>query len=132
MLVLCDDLNLYKNTLESFNAHEKNEKFDRVRYVRNLEKFANSASSALKREDYDEKLFQERMLKNAQNFNKTPAVVLNSSYTKELENFVNACLDFKFSKNELLTKANNLDKLKKQQSYKKDKHKNKFKEENYD
>ncbi|NDJ27551.1 hypothetical protein GW575_06265 [Campylobacter sp. MIT 19-121] len=104
------------------------EKSLRTRYLRILEKFANAAISALKKENFDEMLFQERMLKNYKLFEKCEVIKLNSSYIKELESFVNACLDFKNSKAELLSKANNLDKLKKSQTYKKDKHKSKFKE----
>lgn len=104
------------------------EKSARTRYIRNLEKFYHLASMALKKENFDEGLFKERMLKNFQLFEKSPAVVLNSAYTKELESFVNACLDFSLSKQELISKANSLDKLKNAQNYKKDKHKKKFEE----
>lgn len=106
----------------------KSEKSARTRYIRNLEKFYNAATVALKKENFDERLFKQRMLKNYELFEKSPAVQLNSSYTKELENFVNACLNFSLSKQELLNKANSLDKLKNTQNYKKDKHKNKFKD----
>ena len=54
------------------------------------------------------------MLKNAKFFEKNPAVNLNSTYAKNLEFFVNACLDFSKEKNELLNLANALDKQKKQ------------------
>ncbi|TQR32977.1 hypothetical protein DMB92_03165 [Campylobacter sp. MIT 99-7217] len=103
---------------------KNDEKFNRIRYLRSLEKFTSTARNALKREDFDEELFKQRLLKNAQNFDKIPATELNSSYTKELLNFVNDCLSFSFSKEELLNKVNALDKLKKSQSYKKEKHKN--------
>ena len=68
------------------------------------------------------------MIKNSKIFDKTPAINLNSSYTKAMQEFVNACLDFSLSKNDLLSKANYLDKIKNNQ-YKKEKHKNKFKDE---
>lgn len=90
-----------------------NEKALRVKYLRTLEKFANAAISALKREDFDEAKFQERMQKNEKFFQKCEAVVLNSAYSKALENFVNVCLDFSKQKKELLSLANALDKLKK-------------------
>ena len=38
------------------------EKSLRVKYLRNLEKFANSAINGLKKEDFDQQKFQERML----------------------------------------------------------------------
>lgn len=104
------------------------EKSARTRYIRNLEKFYRLASAALKKEDFDLNLFHQRMLKNAEFFDKSPAVQLNSSYTKELEKFVNACLNFSLSQSELVSFANALDKLKNAQNYKKDKHKNKFEE----
>lgn len=105
-----------------------NEKMARNRYIRTLEKFCKLATTALKKEQFDKNLFQQRMLKNFELFQKSPAVRLNSTYTKELEIFVNACLDFSFSQKELINKANALDKLKRMQNYKKDKHKNKFKD----
>lgn len=52
------------------------------------------------------------MLKNAKFFKKNPAVNLNSTYAKNLEFFVNACLDFSKEKSELLNLANALDKQK--------------------
>lgn len=104
------------------------EKSARNRYIRTLEKIYKLATSALKKENFDEKLFQERMLKNFELFQKNPAVRLHSTYTKELESFVNACFDFSLSQKELISRANSLNKLKNTQNYKKDKHKNKFKE----
>lgn len=87
------------------------EKALRVKYLRNLENF-NGAISALKKEDFDKTKFEERMLKNAKFFEKNPAVNLNSTYAKNLEFFVNACLDFSKEKSELLNLANALDKQK--------------------
>lgn len=105
-----------------------NEKSARTRYIRTLEKFYRLATAALKKEDFNADLFQQRMIKNALLFEKNPAVQLHSTYTKELENFVNACLDFSLSRQELINKANSLDKLKNTQNYKKDKHKKNFEE----
>lgn len=53
------------------------------------------------------------MLKNVKFFEKNPTVNLNSTYAKNLEFFVNACLDFSKEKSELLNLANALDKQKK-------------------
>lgn len=97
------------------------EKTLRVKYLRALEKFANTAISALKKENFDKEKFQERMEKNKKIVKKCEAVNLNSSYNKSLENFVNHCLDFSKQKEELLSLANALDKLKKGE--KKEKHK---------
>ena len=106
---------------------DKKEKALRVKYLRQLEKFANSAISALKKENFDKTKFEERMLKNAKIFDKSEAVMLSSSYTKALENFVNACLNFSKEKSELLSLANALDRQKKQ-GEKKHKNKNYLKE----
>ncbi|WP_291951073.1 hypothetical protein [Campylobacter sp.] len=105
------------------------EKILRVKYIRALEKFSNSATSALKRDNFNLILFQERMKKNAQIFKKIQVVFLDSTYTKALENFVNDCLDDTLDRKRLLNKINTLHKLKKQQSYKKEKYKNNFKDE---
>ncbi|TKX32786.1 hypothetical protein [Campylobacter aviculae] len=102
------------------------EKNLRVKYLRALEKFSNIARSCLKREDFEIEKFQERMQKNKKVIEKCQAVVLNSTYSKALENFVNACLDFSLNKEKLLSLANSLDKLKNQN--KKEKHKNYLKE----
>lgn len=105
------------------------EKALRVKYVRALEKFSNSAISALKKENFDEQIFKERIEKNMRFLIKLEAVFLDSTYTKALENFVNDCISAKFDRKELLNKANALYKLKTSQNYKKDKHKIKFKDE---
>lgn len=105
----------------------KNEKALRVKYLRNLQKFASAAICALKKEDFNLQKFQERMLKNQAFFDKSPPTSLNATYAKNLENFVNVCLDFSKSKEELLNLANALDKQK-NQSEKKQKHKNYLKE----
>ncbi|HEC1751047.1 TPA: hypothetical protein R1712_000544 [Campylobacter lari] len=108
---------------------KNDEKALRVKYVRALEKFTNSAVNALKREDFDLTLFRERMQKNAKIFEKVQAVFLDSTYTKALELFVNECLNESLDQKTLTSKANALYKLKNNQSYKKDKHKIKFKDE---
>ena len=108
------------------------EKAARTKYIRNLERFYKAAASALKREDFDEKLFRTRVQKNAELFAKSPPVVLNSTYTKELEAFVNACLDASNTPQELVSRANALDKLKNAQNYKKDKHKKRTNDDSSD
>ncbi|AQW82393.1 hypothetical protein [Campylobacter pinnipediorum] len=103
------------------------EKAKRVKYIRALEKFAKSAISGLKRDDFNKDEFYIRIDKNIKMLEKAEAVYLDSPYTKELENFVNFVIA-KQDPQELLKKANHLDKLKNSKTYKKDKHKNKFKE----
>lgn len=103
----------------------KLEKAARTKYIRNLERFYNQAVNALKKEDFNTQIFKARMLKNFELFSKTPPVMLNSTYTKELESFVNSCLDFTQSPQSLINKANKIDKLK-NQTHKKPKHKGKI------
>ncbi|EMU7107053.1 hypothetical protein WOA02_001455, partial [Campylobacter coli] len=50
------------------------EKTLRVKYLRALEKFANAAISALKKENFDKEKFQERMEKNKKIVEKCEAV----------------------------------------------------------
>ena len=105
-----------------------NDKSERIKYIRALERFAKSAISILKRDDFDENLFQIRVIKNYEVLKKVEAVYLDQPYTKALENFVKSVLANK-SKDELIKEANQLEKLKNSKSYKKDKHKGKFKDE---
>lgn len=95
----------------------------RVRFVRALEKLARRATSSLKKPEFDEELFKAQLQNQAKIFAKLESVHLDSPYTKALLSFVNACLVTKPDKNELLSKANKLEKLKNQKAYKKDKHK---------
>lgn len=104
------------------------EKAKRVKYLRALERVAKAAISGLKRADFDELAFRQRVRKNTQVLEKIEPVYLDQPYTKALEAFVNELLKDS-SKDQLLKSANSLEKLKNQKTYKKDKHKNKFKEE---
>lgn len=104
------------------------EKAKRVKYIRALEKFAKSAISALKRDDFIQSEFRARVEKNAKILEKLEPVYLDSPYSKQLEIFINNVVA-NGSRDELLRDANQLEKLKNQKSYKKDKHKNKFKDE---
>ena len=99
-------------------------KFDRVKYIRALEHFANSAISILKRDDFDEELFKNRVTKNLQARSLIQKSYLDRPYTKALETFVGLVASFE-TKELLLKEANRLEKLKKSKSYKKEKHKNK-------
>ncbi|MBE2983782.1 hypothetical protein CCAL9344_00260 [Campylobacter sp. RM9344] len=104
------------------------EKAKRVKYLRALEKFAKFATSSLKRDDFDEEAFRARVAKNAEIISKVESVYLDQPYTKALEEFINLLIT-NAKKDELLKSANALDKLRKSKTYKKDKHKNKFKDE---
>lgn len=103
------------------------EKTKRVKYIRALERFAKSAISTLKREDFDAAQFRLRVEKNLKILSKVEPVYLDSPYTKAMEDFVNLTLA-NDQKEALLRSANQLEKLKNQKSYKKDKHKNSFKD----
>lgn len=107
---------------------EVSEKFKRVKYLRSLEKFAKVAISGLKRDDYDEAMFRARIAKNIEILKKVEPVFLDQPYTKALENFVNLLITSE-SKSALINAANALDKLKNKKTYKKDKHKKNYKEE---
>jgi len=111
----------------------------RVKYVRALEKFVKAAINILKRADFDFERFEERMKKNATALKKVEPVVLDSTYTKSLEDFANLVLqtvdtnkDNSEDKREILLKnANALEKLKANSSYKKEKHPKKIFEDGY-
>jgi len=98
-----------------------NEKEKRVKYIRLLEKFANSAISALKKPEFDEELFGKLIAKNIKILENCEPVYLDNSYTKALENFVNLAISGA-EKNELLKEANAMQKLK-NLKFKKAKHK---------
>ena len=106
------------------------EKEKRVKYVRALERFVKSAVAVLKRADFDFKLFMTRMEKNYKVLTRVEPVPLDSPYTSALENYVNTI--FQTLKREedpaeihsfLLKEANQIEKLKTSNSYKKSKHK---------
>ena len=107
---------------------EQNDKFKRVKYLRGLEKFVTSAISGLKREDFDDAQFRARAAKNAEILRKIEPVFLDSPYAKSLENFVNLVVKGG-ERSELIACANALEKLKNQKTYKKEKHRKKYKDE---
>lgn len=100
-----------------------NEKEKRVKYIRLLEKFAKSAIAALKKENFDQELFDKLIEKNKKLIENAEPVYLDNAYTKGLENFANGAI-FGTSKEDLLRQANALEKLK-NAKFKKEKHKNK-------
>ena len=53
------------------------DKFKRVKYLRALEKFAKSAINGLKRDDFAEAEFRQRVEKNAKVIEKVEAVYLD-------------------------------------------------------
>lgn len=107
------------------------EKQLRIRYIRVLEKFFTRTVSLLKLEDFNHEIFKERTLKNYEDIKKVKAVDLNSQYLTELIAFINKTLSyleehtesFENERNSLLKDANLLQKEKKRNTYRKDKHK---------
>lgn len=116
--------------------HEKQE---RIRYIRVLEKFFTRTVSLLKLENFDVELFKERTRKNYKDLRRVKEVPLHSPYLSSLTNFLNKTLqyieahskDFEDERSTLLKDANIIQKEKKQNSYKKDKHKNKKFDDGY-
>ncbi|MBN2964178.1 hypothetical protein JWV37_05255 [Sulfurospirillum sp. T05] len=114
------------------------EKEQRVKYVRALERFVKSAAALLKREDFNLELFILRMQKNYTVLSKVPAVSLDSPYTRALEDYVNFVLETIKNPQEkevvlqvLLKEANAIQKLKTTSSYKKNKHRSKIYDDGY-
>lgn len=113
-------------------SFEVNEKQQRIKYIRVLEKFLTRTISLLKLENFDKELFIIRSKKNLEDLKKTKEVELHSQYYSNLKDFIsktisyleNSSSDFIQEKNSLLKDANLLQKEKNRSNYKKDKHKN--------
>jgi hypothetical protein len=113
-------------------SFEVNEKQQRIKYIRVLEKFLTRTITLLKLENFDKNLFVIRTKKNLEELAKTKAVDLHSNYYSNLNDFIakttsfmqNSSDDFVQEKNSLLKDANLLQKEKNKSNYKKDKHKN--------
>jgi len=123
---------------------EVNEKTIRLRYIRVLEKFITKAISLLKYDNFDKELFKKATIKAFNELEKTKSVVLYNEYpiavknlaqhimncidthtSKEENDFSDKIHDFENEKASILKQANLLAKLKNNNRYKKDKHKNK-------
>lgn len=109
--------------------HEKQE---RIRYIRVLEKFFTRTVSLLKLDNFDIEKFKERTEKNYKDLQRVKKVDLHSVYLSSLTSFLNKTLDYIENHSEtfederaiLLKDANLIQKEKKKNTYKKDKHKN--------
>lgn len=104
------------------------EKFKRIKYIRALEKFSLNVLKSLKKTDFDIEKFKNLLEKNSKILEKIEPVFLDDPYTKALESFVNIALNSN-DKDSLLKSANALDKFKKAQKYKRQKHKGNFSDE---
>jgi 1,2-phenylacetyl-CoA epoxidase catalytic subunit len=111
--------------------YEINEKQQRIRYIRVLEKFFTRTISLLKLDNFDKDLFIARVKKNHEEMLKTKEIDLYSEYYTELKVFINRTMfyaeehskSFEEERANLLKDANLLQKEKNRGSYKKDKHK---------
>lgn len=112
-------------------SFEVNEKQQRIKYIRVLEKFLTRTISLLKLENFDKALFITRTKKNYEDLSKAKAVELHSEYYSNLKDFIlktmnsleNSSSDFIQERNSLLKDANLIQKEKNKSNYKKDKHK---------
>jgi hypothetical protein len=121
---------------------EVNEKTIRLRYIRVLEKFVTKAISLLKYDNFDKELFKKATIKAFEELQKTKSCDLYSEYPVAVRNLtlhIMQCIDndsqedqfetkpnnFEEGKASILKQANLLAKLKNNNRYKKDKHKNK-------
>ncbi|MDD3343839.1 MAG: hypothetical protein PHR87_09720 [Sulfurospirillaceae bacterium] len=115
--------------MKDFNTNDKDQ---RVKYIRALERFLNSCIGALKNENFNFELFRKRIEKSYKVLQKVEASRLDSTYTNALQRYVELVLrtineedgENNEEKHKLLLKeANLLEKEKNRGSYKKDKHK---------
>ncbi|BAK73132.1 MAG: hypothetical protein RBQ84_03845 [Arcobacter sp.] len=110
---------------------EINEKQQRIKYIRVLEKFFTRTISLLKIENFDKELFKQRTKKNYEDMKKTQEVELYSEYYTNLKVFISKTVNYTQNHSEtfeeeranLLKDANLLQKEKNKSNYKKDKHK---------
>ncbi|MDZ7818288.1 MAG: hypothetical protein U5K55_06595 [Aliarcobacter sp.] len=112
--------------------YEINEKQQRIKYIRVLEKFFTRTISLLKLDNFDKDLFKQRTRKNYDEMRKTQEIELYSDYYEGIKVFINKTMffleehskTFEEERAILLKDANLLQKEKNSSNYKKDKHKN--------
>ena len=112
--------------------YEVNEKQQRIKYIRVLEKFFTRTISLLKLDNFDKDLFKQRTRKNYEDLIKTKEIELYSDYYEGIKVFINKTMfyleehtkSFEEERATLLKDANLLQKEKNSGNYKKDKHKN--------
>lgn len=110
-----------------------NDKTIRLRYIRVLEKFNTKAISLLKYENFDLELYKKAILKGYAELQKSKSCDLYSEYPLAVKHLTQSILDtlenhsedFLKEKSHILKLSNLLEKLKNNNRYKKDKHKNK-------
>ena len=112
--------------------YEVNEKQQRIKYIRVLEKFFTRTISLLKLDNFDKDLFKQRTRKNYEDLIKTKEIELYSDYYEGIKVFINKTMfyleehtkSFEEERATLLKDANLIQKEKNSTNYKKDKHKN--------
>ena len=112
--------------------YEVNEKQQRIKYIRVLEKFFTRTISLLKLDNFDKDLFKQRTKKNYEDLVKTKEIELYSEYYEGIKVFINKTMfyleehtkSFEEERANLSKDANLLQKEKNSSNYKKDKHKN--------
>ena len=112
--------------------YEVNEKQQRIKYIRVLEKFFTRTISLLKLDNFDKDLFKQRTKKNYEELVKTKEIELYSDYYESIKVFINKTMfyleehkkSFEEERATLLKDANLIQKEKNSTNYKKDKHKN--------
>ncbi|WP_281950485.1 hypothetical protein [Nitrosophilus kaiyonis] len=109
---------------------KKKEKYERLKYIRELEKFTNRIYNFLNQENITKKDFKEYVDKIFKNLENIKKVILKSEYLTSLEKFVeksanlpNSSKNINEIKEEITYEANRLRKLKRVKSYQKEKHK---------
>ncbi|WP_200763686.1 hypothetical protein [Nitrosophilus alvini] len=112
-------------------TEKKHEKYKRIKYIRELERFVNKSVNYLGQKDITKKSFADFIDKIFKNLEEIDKVILSSEYLSELEQFAEKIANIPGSeksieeiKNEILYEANRLRKLKRKKSYSKDKYKN--------
>ena len=112
--------------------YEVNEKQQRIKYIRVLEKFFTRTISLLKLDNFDKDLFKQRTKKNYEDRVKTKEVEVDTEYYEGIKVFINKTMfyleehtkSFEEERANLLKDANLKKKEKNSSNYKKDKHKN--------
>jgi hypothetical protein len=113
--------------------YEVNEKTKRLRYIRILEKFTTKAVGLLKYDNFDIELYKKAMLRSYEDLQKIEALDLYQEYPVHLKNLAQLILNnldshsksYEDERKAILKESNLLYKLKNNNRYKKDKHKNK-------
>jgi len=119
------------------------DKFNRQKYITELEKISKNIFRMLRDENVSSKDFVLKFKQLKKRFDERVEIILDSEYHKQLKSYVyrlydNTCLNDMFDDKRLedirdaeMSNLNRLQKLKNGTSYKKDKHKSKCKNEDW-